>query len=249
VALAASGFPLSVARAAPPSAPSNTGALPPPPPVPPGAAAPLAASPAPPPASSVPPPASPAPPPEPQPPPRTPPLASPPPPEPLHFFARATVGFGPAIDSEQEDLVEKEDYGGGRWFFLGDGVGMLSRHFGVGGFVGGSYRTSQPTSDAPTLTDSAWFIGPEGAALLIGDNCGLLVALQLGFMRGTEQFNSGGAAENAFAYGGEAGLMCLKFPISFTAGALSAPANRPGQAGRSWNMGAIHLSLGFVFHG
>lgn len=150
------------------------------------------------------------------------------------------------MPSGQERALGTDGYGGGRWLFMLDGVGMLGRRWGLGGFVAGGLRSASAENATATLSDKLLFVGPE-VMLLAGDgSCRFPMVARAGYAGGTESLGGGGRWQSAPALGLEAGFLCLRFPVGAAAGALFAPAGAPGDQGRAWNMGSFHVSI--VFH-
>jgi hypothetical protein len=165
---------------------------------------------------------------------------------PLHLIGRLSVGFGPVMPSAQEGALATDGYAGGRWLFMLDGVGMLGRRWGLGGFLAGGLRSVSADNASAKLSDKLFFVGPE-AMLLAGDgSCRFPLVGRVGYAGGAESLGSGGRWQSAPALGLEAGLLCLRFPVGAAAGVLFAPAGAPGDQGRAWNMGSFHVSI--VFH-
>lgn len=150
----------------------------------------------------------------------------------LRWIARLSAGFGPVFPSAQEDALNTDGYGGGRWLGILDYASMLGPHWAIGGFLGGAIRSLHPDNAPANLTDHLVFVGPEAMFLAGAGKWRFPLVGRLGYAGGTESFHGAGRWQSAPVIGLEMGFLSVHFPIALDAGVLFAPTGAPGDQGR-----------------
>jgi hypothetical protein len=171
-------------------------------------------------------------------------------PPPLNWMVRFGLGVGARMDSEQNDVLNKEGYGGARMLAFLDASMMMQGPIGLGVFGGYGYRSSSPSGGGPTLTESTWLVGVQAPILLWrARTIELLLVPRFGRAWTTLSFHDAGTPAGGFTYGGEFSLLFPLAHIGFSAGFFRAPTAPTGGAKLNYDAGSVYLALTGVIDG
>jgi hypothetical protein len=176
----------------------------------------------------------------------------PPPQPPREWIIRFHLGMGGVAQSEQNDALGKEGYGGSpRLIAMADGAWMVNEYFGIGAWGSYGYRTKQPSARSPELRESTWMLGIE-APIVFGSTSNsfrLMLTPRIARAWSTLSLGNGGTANPTWAYGGDLGIYSPRLHFGAAMGYLAAPASAPGDLGRPYDLGGLYFLIGGMIDG
>lgn len=170
--------------------------------------------------------------------------------KPQTFIARAGLGYGSTLGSDENAALTLEGYNGGRVWVTVDGSLMINELVGVGVWGAYAHRQAQATSGSPTLRESDWFVGAQVPVSIVKTRViQLLLIARLGRAWATLGFGGTGRTVSGFAYGGEVSVLFPRVHLGTSIGLLSAPTDAPGDAGLKYDAGSFYFALNGVIDG
>ncbi|MEO7092648.1 MAG: hypothetical protein ABI175_05315 [Polyangiales bacterium] len=181
-----------------------------------------------------------------------PPPAPPPPQAPREWILRFHLGMGAVAQSEHNDVLAKEGYGGSpRLLAEIDATWMASEFFGIGAWGSYGHRSKQPTNNSPELRESTWMVGVQ-APIVFGSTSSsfrLMLTPRVARAWSTLSLGSGGTSNPGWAYGGDLGIYSPRLHFGAAMGYLAAPTSAPGDLGRPYDMGGLYFLIGGMIDG
>ena len=171
---------------------------------------------------------------------------------PREWIARFHVGIGGVAQSEENDVLAKEGYGGSaRFLAMVDGTWMASENFGIGAWGSYGHRAKQPSTGSPELRESTWMLGIQ-APIVFGstsDSFRVMLTPRLARAWSTLSLGPGGSALPGWAFGGDLGLYAPRLHFGAALGYLAAPTSSPGDLGRPYDLGGLYFMIGGMIDG
>ena len=180
------------------------------------------------------------------------------PPKPVpNWSFRLGMAGGVPVQSDQEELLELEDYGGPRWAASLSVAHKITDTIGAGGLVLYGWRSasSESSDDDVILTGEA----PTYNEMLVALGAQLPISLRIGKKRdvvffvapwggvgfANASFEGDGQWQTGPAFGAGTGLFFSRVHFGFSLGAYWVPLPPPGEAGGHNDFGMLYLSLFF----
>ncbi len=171
------------------------------------------------------------------------------------WLVRAGFGFGFPVQSEQEQLVSEESFGGPRFHVTGAFARMLSERVGVGlrGIYG--WRSAgaavgesdaRPITQAPTYSEQFGAVAAELPIVFdVGTNevATLTLVPFVGPGWGGVGIHGSAPWKAGPLFGGEVELFAPHGHVGVTLGAYFLPLPPPGQLGGHNDLGSFFISL------
>jgi hypothetical protein len=180
------------------------------------------------------------------------PPAPPPPQPPREWIIRFHIGMGGVAQSEENDALAKEGYGGSpRFIAMVDGTWMASEYFGIGAWGSYGHRTKQPSTGSPELRETTWMLGLQ-APIVFGSRSNsfrLMLTPRLARAWSTLSLGNGGTSNPGWAYGGDLGIYSPRLHFGAAMGYLAAPTSAPGDLGRPYDLGGLYFLIGGMIDG
>jgi hypothetical protein len=177
--------------------------------------------------------------------------AAPRPDETPRWFARASLGAGGVVSSDQRDLLKLNGYekAGVRWYYGADGAALPWSHVGIGAFLGYSSREVDPAYGGPPLEEEVYRLGIQVPLTVGSETVRFLFVPRLGLVSGKQSLHGHGDFVEGPLFGAEAGVVFPKIHIGLAVGGYSAPVPASGDLGESENFGGAQFVVSVYLDG